>query len=199
MLTKTNIVFTKTTIATLITSSLTVGLITASGCASRGGILGVDRCADIPAGAIPEPAGVKVCDWQTAQVSAAEADQTVFYKSDFIGNSAKLAPNSINRLARTANSGLAANQPAIIEPSGDETLDAARVAAVSLQLASYGIPEPVVTVAIPAALGMQGIRAEQIADGLGNFGNNGVRNQGMGYQQMSVGGAFGNTFPGATY
>ncbi|HBV66236.1 MAG TPA: hypothetical protein DEF45_24800 [Rhodopirellula sp.] len=125
----------------------------------------------------------------------------MFYKCDFIGNSAKIAPEAINRIARTASSGLATTQPSIIEPSGDETLDAARVTAVSLQLASYGIPQPVVTVAIPAALGMQGIRAEQIADGLGNFGNNGVSNGGRGYQPMGigVGGAFGNTFPGATY
>ena len=192
---------TKPNIASLTTSCLAIALITTSGCASRGGILGVDRCADIPAGAIPEPAGVKNCNWQTAQVSGAEADQTVFYKCDFIGNSAKIAPEAINRIARTASSGLATTQPAIIEPSGDETLDAARVTAVSLQLASYGIPQPVVTVAIPAALGMQGIRAEQIADGLGNFGNNGVSNGGRGYQPMGigVGGAFGNTFPGATY
>ena len=192
---------TKTNIASLTTSCLAIALITTSGCASRGGIFGVDRCADIPAGAIPEPAGVKNCNWQTAQVSGAEADQTVFYKCDFIGNSAKIAPEAINRIARTASSGLATTQPSIIEPSGDETLDAARVTAVSLQLASYGIPQPVVTVAIPAALGMQGIRAEQIADGLGNFGNNGVSNGGRGYQPMGigVGGAFGNTFPGATY
>lgn len=192
---------TKANIARLTTSCLAIALITTSGCASRGGILGVDRCADIPAGAIPEPAGVKNCNWQTAQVSSAEADQTVFYKCDFIGNSAKIAPEAINRIARTASSGLATTQPSIIEPSGDEALDAARVTAVSLQLSSYGIPQPVVTVAIPAALGMQGIRAEQIADGLGNFGNNGARNGGRGYQPMGIGvsGAFGSAFPGATY
>ena len=191
----------KTTIASLTTSCLAVALITSSGCASRGGILGVDCCADIPAGAIPEPAGSKICDWQTAQVSGAEADQTVFYKSDFIGNSAKIAPNSIDRIARTARSGLASNQPTIVEPSGDDELDAARVTAVSLQLVSYGITEPTVTVAIPAALGMQGIRAEQIADGLGNFGNGSFGNAGGGYRPMGMGfgGSFGNTFPGATY
>ena len=189
----------KTTIASLTTSCLAVALITSSGCASRGGILGVDCCADIPAGAIPEPAGSKLCDWQTAQVSGAEADQTVFYKSDFIGSSAKIAPNSIERIARTARSGLAANQPSVIEPSGDEALDAARVSAVSLQLASYGITQPIVTVAIPAALGMQGIRAEQIADGVGNFGNGSNGNAGRGYQPTGMGGSFGNTFPGAAY
>jgi hypothetical protein len=189
---------TNTTLASLITSSLAVALITSSGCASRGGILGVDRCADIPAGAIPEPAGVKICDWQTAQVAGALADQTVFYKSDFIGDSAKIAPNSLNRIARSARSGLSTSQPSIIEPSGDETLDAARVTAVSLQLASYGITQPVVEVAIPAAIGMLGIRAERVADGFGNSGNG---SSGGGYQPMGMGmgGAFGSTAPGAIY
>ena len=191
----------KITNASFTRSCLAVALITTSGCASRGGIFGVDRCADIPAGAIPEPAGAKVCDWQTAQVANAEADQTVFYKCDFVGNSAKIAPESLNRIARSAGSGLATNQPSIIEPSGDETLDAARVTAVSLQLASYGITDPVVTVAIPAALGMQGIRAERIADGLGNFGNGSSGNGRGGYQSMGMGmgGSFGNTIPGASY
>jgi len=190
---------TRTTIASLITSSLAVALTTFSGCASRGGILGVDQCADIPAGAIPEPAGVKVCDWQTAQVTNALADQTVFYQSDFIGDSAKLAPDAINRIARTAKNGLSTNQPSIIEPSGDEALDAARVTAVSLQLASYGITQPVVELAIPAALGMLGIRAERVADGLGNSGSSSLGRGVGGYQPMGMGGAFGSTFPGALY
>ena len=191
---------TKTTIASLITSSLAVAMLTSSGCASRGGILGVDRCADIPAGAIPEPAGVKICDWQTAQVAGALADQTVFYKSDFIADSAKIAPDSLNRIARTARSGLSTSQPSIIEPSGDEKLDAARVTAVSLQLASYGVTKPVVEVAIPAAIGMLGIRAERVADGLGNSGN-GALGGGGGYQPMGMGmgGAFGSSIPGAIY
>ena len=56
---------------------LAIAAMTTLGCASRGGILGVDCCADIPAGAIPQPAGAKLCDWQTAQVSSAVVDQTV--------------------------------------------------------------------------------------------------------------------------
>ena len=190
---------TRTTTTILTTSCLVIILLSVSGCASRGGILGVDCCADIPAGAIPEPAGTKVCDWQTAQVSGATADQTVFYKADFIGSSAKISPESINRIARAANSGLATSQPSIIEPSGDDNLDTARVAAVSLQLATYGITQPVVKIATPAALGMQGIQAERIADGLGSLGNNASGNVGRGYQSMGMGGAFGSTIPGAIY
>ena len=192
---------TKTTKTSLCNICLAITVTAVTGCASRGGICGVDRCADIPAGAIPEPAGVKVCDWQTAQVSNAEADQTVFYKCDFIGNSARIAPDTIQRIARTAGSGLASTQPSIIEPSGDDQLDAARATAVTLQLASYGIKQPTVTVAIPAALGMQGVRAERIADGVGSVGNGtgtfgsaGRRNGAIG-----LGAVFGNTLSGTTY
>jgi hypothetical protein len=188
---------TRTTTASLTTSCLVLTLLAASGCASRGGILGVDCCADIPAGAIPEPAGTKVCDWQTAQVAGATADQTVFYEADFIGNSAKISPDSIDRIARAARSGLATSQPSIIEPSGDDGLDAARVTAVSLQLDSYGITQPIVNVATPAALGMQGIQAERIADGLGTFNNGSSGPGGRGYQSMGMGGSFGSTITGA--
>ena len=190
----------KSTIASLITSYLVTALIISTGCASRGGILGVDSCADIPAGAIPEPAGTKVCDWQTDQVAGAIADQTVFYNCDFVGQTAKISPDALHRIASTASNGLAANQPSIIESSGDETLDTARVTAVTLQLASYGITQPAVEVAIPAALGMQGVQAERIANGMGSFRNGGSRNGG-GFQSGGFGSgrAFGNTFSGATY
>ncbi len=184
------------TIVGLATSCLTLALIATSGCASRGGILGVDGSADIPAGAIPEPAGAKVCEWQTAQVTGAAADQTVFYRADFIGNSAKISPDAISRIARNASSGLATSQPSIIEPSGDEAVDAARITAVSLQLASYGITQPMVEVAIPAALGLRGIQAERIANGIGNTRTSSF---GSGIQPMGIGGALGGTFPGAIY
>lgn len=190
---------TKPTNKSLCNICLAVAVTAATGCASRGGICGVDRCADIPAGAIPEPAGVKICDWQTAQVSNAEADQTVFYKCDFIGDTAKIAPDAIQRIARTAGSGLAAAQPSIIEPSGNEQLDAARVTAITLQLASYGITQPTVTTAIPAALGMQGVRAERVANGFGNTGNGSTGNAGRGNGMFGLGAGFGNTLPGAIY
>ena len=183
----------KSTIASLTTSYLVIALIITTGCASRGGILGVDCCADIPAGAIPEPAGTKVCDWQTDQIAYAIADQTVFYNCDFVGKTAKISPDALQRIARTASNDLLPNQPSIIEPSGDETLDAARVTAVTLQLASYGITQPTVEVAIPAALGMQGVQAERIASGMVSFRNGGSRNGG-GFQSGGVGSGriFGN-------
>ncbi|KLU06085.1 putative signal peptide protein [Rhodopirellula islandica] len=155
----------------LATIGLAAASLTTLGCTSRGGVLGVDRCADIPAGAIPEPAGSKVCNWQSAQVTGAVADQTVLYHADFVGTSAELSPGAIERMARNANSGLAGIQPSFVEPSGSNELDAARVNAVTVQLASFGIPSPVVEVASPAALGLRGPQAERVASGFGTIRN----------------------------
>lgn len=141
-----------------------------SGCASRGGILGVDRCADIPAGAVPRPAGEKVCAWQKAQVANAVADQTVFYQGDFIEKTDAISPAAIERMARNASNGLAAGQASIIESSGDQTLDTARVNSVRLQWASLGIEPPMVEIATPAALGMDGTIAETVARNNANPG-----------------------------
>src|SRR6056297_3320474 len=114
---------------TLAAAWLIAGTCSIAGCASRGGIFGVDRCADIPAGAVPEPAGTKVCDWQTAQVSGAIEDQAVLYQSDFIGRTARLSPAALERMSRHTQSNLANVIPWVIEPSGDEALDTARVTA----------------------------------------------------------------------
>lgn len=144
---------------------------TIAGCASRGGIFGVDECADIPKGAIPHPAGKKLCDWQTAQINGAIGDQTVLYRADFIGKGSALSPGAIERMARNANTGLAATQASLIEPSGDESLDAARLGVVIDQLASLGITEPIVEIATPAAIGLRGPQAERVASGLGSRRN----------------------------
>lgn len=185
----------------LIAGSLTIGSLVMSGCASRGGILGVDCCADIPAGAVPELAGTKVCNWQTAQVSSAIGDQTVLYQADFIGTSANLSPGAIERMARNANSGLAAVQPSLIEPSGNASLDTSRVNTVNVQLASLGVTSPMVEVATPAALGLQGPLAEQVAGGFGNNANAG-RGTGAPISQPSgLGGqgGFGGNLPGGIF
>lgn len=144
---------------------LIAGSLGICGCASRGGIMGVDCCADIPAGAIPGPAGAKVCNWETAQVTAAVADQTTLYKSDFIASSDKLSPGAVERMARNVNSGLATMQSTYVEPSDDVELDAARVISVNAKLASFGVETPMAELATPAALGLRGPFAERTAGG----------------------------------
>ena len=137
------------------------------GCANKHGILGVDRCADIPCGAIPEPAGTKVCQWQTVQVSNALIDQGTFHLSDFVGRTPQLSPAAMERLARTTSSGLAASLEWIIEPSGDLAVDEARVASVIDALHSAGLPVAgeQVRIAYPAALGLSGAQAERVGVG----------------------------------
>ncbi|MCC9643195.1 hypothetical protein LOC71_13000 [Rhodopirellula sp. JC740] len=151
--------------AIAVSSALTIG------CAGRHGIFGTDKCADVPAGAIPEPAGTKVCEWQTEQVQNAIADQTVYYQADFVGGTAELSPVAMERLARNSGSGLLAIQHHVIEPSGDTDLDAFRVHAVTETLLQAGVPQPVVQVAVPAALGLRGPQAERVAGGFGTIRN----------------------------
>jgi hypothetical protein len=182
----------------LAATSLAFALTATLGCTSRGGILGVDRCADIPAGAVPEPAGSKVCNWQTAQVTGAVADQTVLYQCDFIGTSAELSPGASERMARNANSGLAAMQPAVIEPSGDVSLDSKRVNAVIGQLASFGVTAPIVEVATPAAIGLRGPQAERVAAGFGNIRNSSTGTGAPISRPAGLGGQ-GGTLPGGIF
>lgn len=165
------------------------------GCSQHRGVLGHDCCADIPAGAIPAPAGSKICEWQTEQVTAAAADQTVLYQADFVDRSATLSPAALERLSRHAQTDLAAVGSWVIEPSGEGTLDTARVDAVSKELAIRGVESPVIQIAIPAALGLTGPQAERVAGSLGsarnaNSGSNAPISRPSGF------GGFGNGFAG---
>ncbi len=152
-----------------------------AGC-MQNGILGVDRCADIPAGSIPEPVGSKLCRLQTAQATSALADQTVLYQSDFIGKSTQLSPAAIERVQRMVQNGGSTQQTTwVIEPSSSEQLDQSRVNDFVYYLGSLGVPPIDVVVATPAALGLSGPVAERVVSGLnqnrmnntGNIGNNG--------------------------
>lgn len=147
---------------------LLVGCGLTTGCASRGGVLGVDCCADVPAGAIPEPAGTKVCNWQTEQVGSAIADQTILYQADFVSDTTALSPSALGRMSRHVQSGLATAQTWLIEPSGDESLDSQRVAKATEELVLRGVTSMQVQVATPAALGLRGPQAEQAARVSGN-------------------------------
>ena len=65
---------------------------TLTGCRSGQGICHVDRCADVPCGAIPANPGSHVCEWQQAQVRSASNDLGVFYQADFVVNTNRLSP-----------------------------------------------------------------------------------------------------------
>ena len=149
------------------------------GCASRGGIFGVDYGADIPEGAIPEPAGTKIHEIQKTQVLQARKDLNVFYQADFVGKTAKLSPLASTRVAQREKSAPENSAPFIIEPSGDSNLDQERVSSVKKQLAEAGIDYGAVEVALPSAMGLRGPFAEaslpgsQLQGGRSGMGNRG--------------------------
>lgn len=184
---------------TMLIVSLVTGSCLTVGCASRGGILGVDRCADVPAGAIPEPPGTKVCNWQTAQVRSAIADQTVLYQADFVARTESLSPAALDRMSRHAQSDLANVQPWVIEPSGDEGLDARRMAMVNEELSQRGITPTEVQLATPAALGLRGSLAERVARGVGSIGNSNTGTGAPTTRATGLGGQAGGNLPGGIF
>lgn len=147
-----------------------IATISFTGCANKQGILDVDAFADVQAGAVPEPVGTKVCQWQTAQTQQAAKDQAVLYKADFIGQSEALAPSATDKIVQALRNGTASSQVWMVEPSGDSYRDSIRLNSVRQLLVFWGVPNPQVGTGIPAALGMPGVLAES------NFRNSGVNN-----------------------
>lgn len=169
---------------------------TLSGCAHRHDLLGVDCCADIPEGAIPEPPGTKLCNWQTMQVNAAVADQFVLYRCDFVGDSSDLSPAAKARIGRLVQSGAASHMPWVVEPSDKSALDLARVDSAINELTSLGVSPVDVTIATPAALGLAGPLAEGILGMQGarsnsTFNSGGRGRTGFGFGFGGIGGLGG--------
>ena len=140
------------------------------GCAGKDGILHVDRYADIPEGAIPDPAGQKSSIIQNSQIKAASIDQQVLYHADFIGSTTDLAPAADRRISLlTASDNLMSTL--IIEPSDDTDLDNRRVAAMKSYLDSREIVGVTIELAYPAALGLESVQAEAgLGPSSGRFG-----------------------------
>ena len=159
------------------------------GCAHRGGIFGVDCCADVPAGAVPEPPGTKVCHLLQTQISAAKSDQNALYRADFIGLSTELSPDAMDRLARQNANGSLGLDTLIVEPSGDEDLDQRRLVSVGNKLAEFGIVNVHLELATPAALGLSGQFAEDSL--LGGRPSTRTINGNSGFGGMNV---FGGSF-----
>ena len=130
------------------------------GCAQHAGVNGVDCLADVPKGAVPEPVGTKLCQWQNAQIQQAAGDQTTLYRADFIGDSVELSPGAVEKIVRAIRSGTAYAQNWIIEPSNDNYLDSARVNTLVQQLAICGVTNPQVGLGIPTAFGLPAVFAE---------------------------------------
>ncbi|MBM3964936.1 MAG: hypothetical protein FJ308_07670 [Planctomycetes bacterium] len=167
-----------------------------TGCRSGNGIFGVDRCANVPCGAIPGKPGNHLCEWQQAQVRSASNDLGVFYQADFIGQSDRLSPAAELQVARLVQQGAVGTVPLILEPSDDSQLDASRAIMLASTFSAAGMQMSAdeISVASPPALGLAGYRAQQVARAASRNGNQGG-GQGQG-SNGGLGGASGNGMGG---
>lgn len=143
----------------------------------------VDRCADIPAGAIPAPAGTYANAAFRRQADRAEYDDFVIYYHEWLDGTATPGPFGAIHLARLLARVPSPACPLVIQPEADRPqLTAERQRVVVEALANAGVPNPaaLVVVAYPSAEGLYGREAERIeplllrggaaGGGLGGFG-----------------------------
>ena len=169
------------------------------GCSGMWKFFDVDRCAAIPSGAIPAPAGTHVNAWQDAQVASAAKDRGVFYQNEFMPKSPELSPSGREHLIEAIQQSQYNSSPIIVEQTSDPVLDGARLQALHATLASAGVilsPDQLF-VAKPAAHGFDGFRAQQavrasMMNGGGGMGSGGMgAGSGMGGGGMTGGGTGG--------
>lgn len=170
-----------------------IGLFTAAsiGCKTNEGIFGVDKCATIPCGAIPAKPGSHVCQWQQAQVASAATDLGVFYQADFVGKTDQLGPAGAEHIARMTQQGLVAKVPVILEPSDDVSRDAMRTISLAAAFTNAGVPMMAeqIQVAYPPAIGLDGLRAQQVARTASRIGGGQGNGQGGGQGGGGQGGS----------
>lgn len=120
--------------------ALAIALIASGGCAQCRRWFG-DRCADIPPGAIPPPAGSHTCAWQTAQAISAERDDFVIYQYEWLNESADFGPFGSRHIEQLADR-LAAHPFCVrVEPTENAELDNARRATTVEKLATLGVAD----------------------------------------------------------
>lgn len=184
-----------------------LAILMASGCKWNEGICGVDRCADVPCGAIPAKPGTQLCQWQQAQVAAASTDLGVFYQADFIGTTSELGPAAREQVGRMTQQGLVGKVPVILDASEDQERDSKRTVALAAAFSEAGVPmsPEQIQVAYPPALGLSSVNAEQAARRLGRQGGgNGSGMMGGGFGGgglggLGGGGGFGGGFGGGGF
>ncbi len=176
---------------------------------------GERRCADVPNGAVPRPAGAYTCQWQRAQMQAAEADDYVIYNHGWRGRTAVLSPSGERQLKELSRRMLVEPGIVVIAPPPD-TLDSEEAAALVEQrrevvvqrLASAGVEEAdeLVRIGDPLAEPLYGEEAARLgtnrlsgrAVGAG-FGAGGIGGGGMGGSGFSTSNTVGGGFFGGGF
>ncbi|MBS0207421.1 MAG: hypothetical protein JSS27_00570 [Planctomycetes bacterium] len=154
------------------------------------GLLDCDKCASIPNGAIPPPAGTYNCQWQHAQMDRGEASKFVVFQNEWYMRGKTLGPDGHRHVVKIAKTLDSVPYPVVIATSDDEGLDEERRVFVIQALAENGYtgsPERVV-VAKPEQEGLYGQesalyglrRAMGGGMGMGMGGMGGMGGGGMG-------------------
>jgi hypothetical protein len=118
---------------------LTLGVaVLAAGCHETGYVCPTDRCADIPCGAIPRPAGIYSCQWQTEQKLRAEQDKYVIYQYEWYAGGKRLGPDGRRHIEAIAKRLDGVPYPVIVEKSDDPALNETRRKSVVEMLTSLG-------------------------------------------------------------
>ncbi|HMP16002.1 MAG TPA: hypothetical protein PKD72_03180, partial [Gemmatales bacterium] len=149
----------------------------------------VDRFADIPPGAIPEPPHSTVRRHWDTQAAKAEADDFVFYRHEFYMDGKELGPYGQYHVRLIANRLQEVPFPVLIQAVPDARLNEARRQTVILALKRAGLDDidQRVIVGFPEAEGMSGEEAERVNASLPQAGtgvngmnmrNNGLWNNG---------------------
>lgn len=134
------------------------------------------RCNDIPPGAIPQPNGTHVCQWNHAETARADQDNFVVYQYEWSADGTKLTQFGQEHLARIAQGLPQVCFPVVIEPVSDQRLNEIRRMAVLEWLANCHVPiaPERVVLARPEAEGLYGQEATAVSSGmLGNQGGGG--------------------------
>ena len=156
-----------------------------------------DPGADIPAGAIPQPAGTHSSQWFATQAALADRDDFVVYQYEWQADHAQLGPFGKRHVSTLADRLISEPAQITIEPSDDEALDTARLEVLVILLAERGVAgaDQRVVVAHPSAEGLHGREAPQISNA---YFTGGGRGQGSssGSNQNSFGGGNGGGFGG---
>ena len=106
-----------------------------SGCQS-----GHKACEDIPPGAIPQPNGTYLCQWNHAEMARADRDNFVIYQYEWSADPTKLTQFGQDHLVRIAQGLPQVCFPVLIERSPDQHLDELRRMAVLEALANCHVP-----------------------------------------------------------
>jgi hypothetical protein len=154
----------------LVLPALLVGCLCRDGGACRDGKLGlgggglIDKCATIPAGAIPQPIGTHTNELLARQVSKAEVDQFVIYLYEWQGDSPNFGPFGSRHIERMAARLPQVPFPVVIEPDCDAGINEARRLTVIAYLEQHGNPNAsqVVRLGYPQAEGIYGEEAPRI-------------------------------------